>query len=129
MVKCDVSGLRQLRLNLKAGGLVEDCAKILAERALSSAAGRTPVRTGNLRRGFSADTLVAVRTGDAVRIEILNPVEYGSFVEFGHRTRGGRGWAPGRFMLTLALSETELAAPLLLRARIREFLEGCFADG
>ena len=130
MIKCDYSGLRRLRKRLESGGLAEDCARALAERVITGAAERTPVLTGNLRRGFDCgdEGLAILRCGQVVRADITNPVEYGSFVEFGHRTKNG-GWASGRFMLTLSAAEAEASAARIVSERISEFLEGCFADG
>ena len=47
-----------------------------------------------------AQSLPIAVSGDTYIVTIINPVEYASFVEFGHRTRGGKGWVKGRFMLT-----------------------------
>lgn len=55
-------------------------------------------------------------------IIIENPVEYASYVEYGHRTANGRGWVPGHFMLTISEQEIQKIAPGLLQARIKQFL-------
>ncbi len=59
-------------------------------------------------------------------ITIENPVEYASYVEYGHRTANGRGWVPGHFMLTISEQEIQKIAPGLLQAKIRQFLGECF---
>lgn len=38
--------------------------------------------------------------GKKYTVEIINPVEYASYVEFGHRTPSG-GWVEGQYMLTI----------------------------
>ena len=42
------------------------------------------------------------KVGNDYVIEIINPVEYASYVEFGHRTRNHKGWVEGKFMLTIS---------------------------
>ena len=57
-------------------------------------------------------------------IEIVNPVEYASYVEFGHRTVNHEGWVQGRFMLTISEGEIQDIAPQVLEAKIKKFLGG-----
>ena len=59
-------------------------------------------------------------------VEIINPVEYASYVEYGHRTPDHKGWVRGRFMMTLSERELERAAPELLEKKARKFLGGVF---
>ena len=68
----------------------------------------------------------AVRTADGYSIEIVNPMEYASYVEFGHRTRNHRGWVPGRFMLTISEQELEADAPRILENKLKALLGGLF---
>ena len=96
-----------------------ECCKALAARLLALVIPATPVgrypksagkKGGTLRRGWGADTagkakayvagLPITKAGSGYQIEIINPVEYASYVEFGHWTRGGAGWVEGRYMLT-----------------------------
>jgi hypothetical protein len=53
---------------------------------------------GTLRQGWTFTS--AVKQGNVYTAEIVNPVDYASYVEFGHRTRNHRGWVKGQFMLT-----------------------------
>lgn len=88
----------------------EDVAKELTARLLAKVIKRTPVGQysrgtgktgGTLRRGWTAEknqsavqyaeSLVIHRYGNTFVIEIINPVEYASYVEFGHRTRNHKG--------------------------------------
>lgn len=73
-----------------------------------------------------ADSLKVRREGDLYVIEITNPVEYASYVEFGHRTRNHKGWVKGHFMLTLSEKEIQRAAPAILQKKINRFLKGVF---
>ena len=57
-------------------------------------------------------------------IEIVNPVEYASYVEFGHRTRGGGGWVEGQFFLTISENELKKSAPAIIERKINNWLGG-----
>lgn len=63
--------------------------------------------------------------GDLYTIEIINPVEYASYVEFGHRTVNN-GWVPGKFVMTRAEAEIQVLAPKVLEAKIKKYLEDVF---
>ena len=82
-----------------------------------------------------ADSLKVNHFGNFLVIEIINPVEYASYVEFGHRQQPGRyvpalgkqlkqGWVKGRFMLTISEGEIQDIAPQVLEAKIKKFLGG-----
>ncbi len=132
---------------------VEQCAKELAARLLRKAIKRTPVGVyggavdfvtkdgkhvsfmaratktgGTLRRAWTKANKnpKVVRTGSLLRIEIVNPTEYASYVEYGHRTRGGGGWVPGKLMMTISAQEIQSIAPALLRKRLEEKLREAF---
>lgn len=135
----------------------EDVTKELAARLLRKVIKRTPVGEysngkvgGTLRRGWSAGSereaelsstfgggtsaskyvndLPVTKVGNYYQIEIINPVMYASYVEFGHRTRNHKGWVPGRFMLTISEQELELQAPKIIEKKIMEYLVRCFND-
>ncbi len=63
--------------------------------------------------------------GDTYVINIVNPVEYASYVENGHRTRGGKGWVAGKFMLTMSENEIQAVAPAMLERKIAMKLGDC----
>ena len=124
---------------------IESCAKELAARLLAKVIKRTPVgqypngsgkKGGTLRRGWTggksgsaasyAQGLKVKRAGGAYVIEIINPVEYAPYVEFGHRTRGGDGWVEGHFMLTISEQEIERDAPRILENKLKKKLGECF---
>lgn len=60
------------------------------------------------------------------QIEIINPVHYASYVEYGHRTRDHKGWVPGRFMLTISENELKTQAPKILEKKILKYLTSYF---
>lgn len=49
----------------------------------------------------------------------MNPVEYASYVEYGHRTANHKGWVKGRFMMTISEQELEKIAPKVLENKIK----------
>lgn len=131
---------------------IEECAKELAARLLAKVIKRTPVgvypkstgkKGGTLRRGWTsntheeaasggsgnakayADSLEIKHNGNTLVIEIVNPVEYASYVEFGRRTANHSGWVQGRFMLTISEQEIQQIAPKVLEAKIKKYLGEC----
>ena len=132
---------------------VEGCAKELAARLLAKVIKRTPVgdypkgsgkKGGTLRRGWTSqqsgsgseglktsgakeyvDSLKINHYGGFLVIEIVNPVEYASYVEFGHRTASHKGWVPGHFMLTISEQELQQIAPKVLETKIKKYLSEC----
>ena len=60
-------------------------------------------------------------------VDIVNPVEYAAYVEYGHRTANHKGWVPGKLMLTKSEVELEQAAPGALKKKLTRFLRGHLA--
>ena len=112
---------------------------------------KTPVKGyvgGTLRRGWTAKThaeaeggsgdginastyaksLSVKKVGNMYEVEVVNPVEYAPYVEFGHRTSNGQGWVNGRFMMTISADEVERAAPAILERKLMKLLREAF-DG
>lgn len=110
---------------------------------------------GTLRRGWTSQTeeeaetgssknakewansLNVNKVGEVYQIEVVNPVHYASYVEYGHRQEPGRfvpaigkrlvnSWVDGAFMLTLSEKDLEEIAPKIIEMKIAKFLEGCF---
>ena len=146
--KIDCKQLEQLRDSLEAMArnsdeFFETASREIAARLLAKVIKRTPVGTypsnsgkvgGTLRRGWTAgtnqaatsyaDSLTVHHFGDTYVIEIINPVEYASYVEFGHRTANGTGWVEGKYMLTLSEQEIRQSAPGILEAKLKKWLSG-----
>ena len=145
----NISGLEKFRDELNKlqdpDEFVESCAKELAARLLRIVVKRTPVgeypkstgkKGGTLRRGWTgqkrssakgyADSLTVHHFGDTYVIEIVNPVEYASYVEYGHRTANHKGWVKGKFMMTISEQELEKIAPRVLENKIKKYIGGCF---
>ncbi len=123
---------------------VESCAKELAGRLLRLVKERTQAgdypegsgkKGGTLRRGWTggkkvsakkyANALEVRKSGGAYIIEIVNPVEYASYVEHGHRTVNHKDWVKGKFMMTISEQELERIAPRVLENRIMKYWEEC----
>lgn len=127
--KCDFSELRELSKRLENAQRQEDkfvreLTKELAARLLRKARKNTPVDTGTLRRNW---TIGEIRdTGDGYEVEILNPTEYASYVEYGHRTRDHTGWVPGQLFLTNAEVDLERELPGIIERKLRKYWEGRF---
>lgn len=132
---------------------MEACAKELTARLLTKVIKRTPVGEypdrvgGTLRRGWTAEKQQSVasyvndlqitQNGAMYTIEIVNPVEYASYVEFGHRQQAGRyvpaigkrlkkSWVEGKFMLTISSQEIQEAAPDVLEKKLKRKLGEAF---
>ena len=131
----------------------QDVSKELAARLLALVIPRTPVgrypkssgkKGGTLRRGWTARTAGEAAAGSALDakayaaslpvsrqgrnfyVQVINPVEYASYVEFGHRTRGGRGWVNGQYFLTLSEHDLERLAPGVIERKLEALLREVF---
>ena len=147
--RCNYKGLKDLKEridNLQTddfNSFCESVAKELAGRLLAKVIKRTPVGVydtsngkngGNLRRGWTgeqqsnakdyADSLPITQKGNVIEIEIVNPVHYASYVEYGHRTRNHKGWVKGQFMLTISENELQTQAPRIIEQKLMKYLQG-----
>lgn len=134
---------------------IEACAKELAARLLAKVVKRTITgqypkssgkKGGTLKRGWTSETheeaasghgggkpikeyansLSVIHSGNVFVIEVINPVKYASYVEFGHRTRDHEGWVEGKFMLTISEQEIQADAPRILENKLKKKLGECF---
>lgn len=132
-----------------------EASKELAARLLALVIPATPVgkypkrsckKGGTLRRGWTAKTesgatggsgkgndpiayaaaLPIEKTGTNYRITVVNPVEYASYVEFGHRTAGGSGWVQGQYFLTISENELNKHAPEIIERKLSAMLREVF---
>ena len=132
----DARELRKLRDELEKlqepEEFMKDCAKELAARLLKMVVQRTPADTGTLRRAWPAGTssegyansVQVNHSGNVYEIAITNPMEYASYVEYGHRTPNHKGWVPGKFMMKISEEELERIAPAILEQRIYRYFGG-----
>lgn len=147
------SDLKKLQKQLEKAAqeddaFVKSCAKELAARLLRKVKKRTPVgeydkpvsfktkdgkevsftpktgkKGGTLRRGWTVGEIQ--KEGDTYMVEVINPTEYASYVEFGHRTANHKGWVKGQFMMTISEQELQSIAPQVLEAKVTKFLREC----
>ena len=131
-----------------------EVSKELAARLLALVIPRTPVgkypkatgkKGGTLRRGWTARTeqeavahdgsnnakeyaaaLPVSKQGDTYVIEVINPVHYASYVEFGHRTPSGKGWVNGQYFLTLSEKDLERPTPGVIERKLEALLQEAF---
>jgi hypothetical protein len=143
----DVSALKKFADDLKnlaeerLDSFFNETAKALAAEFIQRVIGideeRTPRgETGQLRDGWSIDSITKVENGYEVRI--VNPVEYASYVEYGHRgvfvpalgvtlhldTR----FTEGKFMMTKTEKEFLELAPQMIAERFEKFLREVMKD-
>lgn len=128
----------------------ELAARLLAKVIKRTPVGQYPTEAGKkggtLRRGWTAasereaemtavfgggsaakkyvDSLTVNKVGNVYQIEIVNPVHYASYAEFGHRTRNHKGWIQGRFMLTISEQELESQSASILERKLMKYLGG-----
>lgn len=70
------------------------------------------------------DRLPVSHSGGVFKIELMNPVDYSTYVEYGHRTANHKGWVKGQFMMTISEQELQTMAPQILERKIKKFLGG-----
>lgn len=73
------------------------------------------------------DSMQIQHVGKELRIVIENPMDYAEYVEYGHRTRGHKGWVPGKLMMTESERELQTIAPKLLEKKVLQFLQEVFS--
>lgn len=119
-----------VRLGDRHDEFMEACAKEIAARLLAKVVKRTPTGTypketgkkgGTLKRGWTVGEIE--KHGGVFHIEVINPTEYASYVEYGHRTRDHKGWVEGKFMLTISEQEIERDAPVILQKKLQKYLK------
>lgn len=113
-----------------------------AQRVVALAKDRTPVDTGALRASYQIGGQEIALTytvdaqgkehfnfdaehsqiadislvGDNLEVTIWNPMEYASYVEYGHHSY------EGRYMLTIAVDEVMKAMPIRFQRQLIQFL-------
>lgn len=123
----------------------KQCAKELAARLLAKTrritpTGQYPASSGRVGGALKNDwtggtsmnpreyaySLPVTKAGGVYQVRIINFKKYASYVEFGHRTRGGKGWVKGAFMLTISEKQLKTQAPRIIEKRINDYLRECF---
>ncbi len=81
---------------------------------------KTPKKTGRLQDSWKVGKIQ--RFGGEYYIEVCTNVDYAEPVEYGHRTRGGRGFVPGKHMMQLSLEEVAARLPGFLQGWLDDFI-------
>ena len=91
-------------LNNSSNNFDEEASKRLnniSQKLVAKVKLKTPVDSGVLRRSWRVKS-----EGQLAKI-VYNNVKYGPHIEYGHRTRGGKSFVDGRYMLTKSVQEIE----------------------
>lgn len=80
---------------------------------------------GTLKRNW---TIASHSLSNGYEVDVINATEYAAYVEFGHRTRGHKGFVPGRHMLTRSEIEVEKQMDKVIEKYMMEALGGLFDD-
>ena len=102
----EIQGLNELIRNLdkSSSNYEKEAKKALNQigmRLKAKVTLKTPVDTGVLRRSWKYKT---VSKNEGI---LSNNVHYAPHIEYGHRTRGGKSFVDGQYMLTKSVKEIE----------------------
>ena len=102
----EIQGLNRFirTLNNASNNFDEEASKRLnniSQKLVAKVKLKTPVDSGVLRRSWRVKS-----EGHLAKI-VYNNVKYAPHVEYGHRTRGGKSFVDGRYMLTKSVKEIE----------------------
>lgn len=86
--------------------------KRIGVQAIRTLKNNTPVDSGTLRKAWSVEGPSV--SGGGWIVKVSNPTEYASYVERGHRTRGGENWVPGQFFMKNSLNAINSQLPELI---------------
>ena len=119
----------------KKDQFLEAAAKDLAARFIVIVKRATPKDTGTLRRGWTggkdtSETACASaspvrRNGQTYTITVENNVEYASYVEYGHRTRGS-GYVKPQYYVKRSEQAFEPHVPRFLQKKLDQFMKETF---
>jgi hypothetical protein len=125
---------------------MQACCKELAARLLQKVINNTASVTGTLRRGWTVathedaesgkrvsvkefcDRVEIKKNGNTYILDVINPVEYASYYEYGHRQNKSGGWVEGHFPLTIAEAELNAVTDGILAKKLRAYMKGVFGE-
>ena len=152
----DMSGFEKLqndlqKLQREAPKTVNKTARDLSERLLTLTVKRTPVgdysgdsyickakkeltHKGYYKKGKQGGTLRRAWVirgpyywGNDSYMELINPIEYAPYVEYGHMTDGKKkSWVKGHFMLTESLEDLKRIAPKVIQKNVDTMMKEVF---
>lgn len=106
----------------EADTLMKQCVDGLTVAFVRGVKQKTPVDTGALRGewDFAAKAPITETQVGFQRV-VTNGLEYASYVEHGHRTRGGKGWVEGRHMARDTATEVNAKADQFVELKVNKF--------
>lgn len=107
-------------------GFLEDFLYRMALEVLRETRPKTPVDTGALKNAWALGSITS--SGRDISIEILNPMEYATDIEYGHRLVAGTGekkvevgWYDGKFMLKTSIDNVQSKMPAAYDIAFKKF--------
>ena len=79
-----------------------------------------PHKTGRLQDSWKVGKIKKI--GDEYYIEVYTNVDYAEPVEYGHRTRDGKGFVKGVHMMEIALADIAEQLPAFLQEWLNDFI-------
>lgn len=107
----EIEGLDELVKRLKKGDSViekelSDAVNKLGASLVGRVERKTPVgKSYKNHTGGTLRTSWHVKRIDKYTVRVYNNTHYAGYVEFGHRTRGGKSFVEGQYMLTKSVEE------------------------
>lgn len=134
-VKVDFSEIYALNERLQkevnqeaVDGMIEKIVNEANNRHLARTVAKTPVVTGDLRAKWAHGIQPARFEGRTCIARLTNPLEYASYVEYGHRTKNNKGWVEGQFFMSKSLGKVKGDLKKISEREIKRLLGGVF-DG
>lgn len=81
---------------------------------------KTPRKSGILQDSWTVGKIE--KRGNEYYIEVYSNTEYAEPVEYGHRTRGGKGFVKGKHMMELSITELNDRLPSFLQDWLSDFI-------
>lgn len=98
----------------------------MANEVIRETKPKTPYDTGALRNAWTLGNISG--SGENISVEILNPMEYATEIEYGHRIIKGSGaekvevgWYQGHFMMTTSIENVQRKMPAAYDIAFKKF--------
>ena len=98
----------------------------MANEVLRETRPKTPVDTGALKSAWTLGNVTSF--GRDIMVEIINPMEYATDIEYGHRLVAGTGekkvevgWYEGKFMLKTSIDNVQSKMPAAYDIAFKNF--------
>lgn len=107
----------------KIGGTLRRGWTAKTEQEAKNGTGKT---AGNDKIESWVNELPVKHIGNVFQVDVTNVVNYASYVEYGHRRRGHKGWVEGKFMMTISEKELNRELPKLIETKLTQLLSEVF---